>query len=291
MTPSDHDDAIKSTIAALSTPGDDALTKAAAEGIPDRGEVIEWAERTRALVLLERDRSVLRSELPYLAERLEKLLAKRALPNGAAPRALVEAFIARLPAVRKLLAEDVEAAYEGDPAARSYAEIVVSYPALHAVATYRIAHELYVLGVPILPRMMTEHAHDRTGIDIHPGAKIGRRFFIDHGTGVVIGETTEIGDNVRLYQGVTLGARSPRHGEMLRGVKRHPTIEDNVVIYAGATILGGETVIGRGSVIGGNVWLVESVPEDSKVTLEPPRQRVRQRPGPAGGSDPNHWDV
>jgi len=291
VTPSDPDDIIKATIAALSTPGDDALTKAAADGIPDRGEVIEWVERTRALVLLERDRSVLRSELPYLAERLEKLLVKLPLPNGKAPRALVEDFIRRLPAVRTLLAEDLEAAFEGDPAARSYAEIVVSYPALHAVATYRIAHELCRLGVPILPRMMTEHAHDRTGIDINPGARIGRRFFIDHGTGVVIGETTEIGDNVRIYQGVTLGARSPRHGEMLRGVKRHPTIEDNVVIYAGATILGGETVVGRGSVIGGNVWLVESVPEDSKVTLEPPRQRVRQRPGPAGSSDPNHWDV
>jgi serine O-acetyltransferase len=290
VTPSDPD-VIKSIIAALSTPGDDALTKAAAEGIPDRTEVIEWAERTRALVLLERDRSALRSELPYLAERLAKLLAKLTLPNGAAPRALVEGFISRLPAVRQLLAEDVEAAYEGDPAARSYAEIVVSYPALHAVATHRIAHELYRLGVPILPRMMTEHAHDRTGIDIHPGAKIGRRFFIDHGTGVVIGETTEIGDNVRIYQGVTLGARSPRHGEMLRGVKRHPTIEDNVTIYAGATILGGETVIGRGSVIGGNVWLVDSVPEDSRVTLEPPRLNVRQRPGNGGGSPPQSWDV
>jgi serine O-acetyltransferase len=254
--------------------------------------VVEWVERTRALVLLERDRSVLRSELPYLAERLEKLLGRLPLPDGQNPRALVEQFIERLPAVRRLLAEDVEAAYEGDPAARSYAEIVVSYPALHAVAIYRLAHQLYQLGVPILPRMMTEHGHDRTGIDINPGAQIGRRFFIDHGTGVVIGETTVIGDNVRIYQGVTLGARSPRHGEMLRGVKRHPTIEDNVVIYAGATILGGETTVGRGSVIGGNVWLVESVPEDSKVTLEPPRQRVRTRPGPAGSSDPsNNWDV
>jgi len=291
VTPSDHDDVIKATIAALSTPGDDALTKAAAEGIPDRGEVIEWVERTRALVLLERDRSVLRSELPYLAERLEKLVAKRALPDNVAPRALVENFIRRLPAVRTLLAADVEAAYEGDPAAKSYAEIVVSYPALHAIATYRIAHELHLLGVPILPRMMTEHAHDRTGIDIHPGAKIGRRFFIDHGTGVVIGETTAIGDNVRIYQGVTLGARSPRHGEMLRGVKRHPTIEDDVVIYAGATILGGETVIGRGSVIGGNVWLVDSVPEDSRVILEQPRLLVRQRPGPGVDTDPLHWDV
>jgi serine O-acetyltransferase len=291
VTPSDPDDVIKSTIAALSTPGDDALTKAAAEGIPERAEVIEWAERTRALVLLERDRSALRSELPRLAERLEKLLARLPLPDRATPRSLVEGFVQRLPAVRALLAEDVEAAYEGDPAARSYAEIVVSYPALHAIATYRIAHELYALGVPILPRMMTEHAHDRTGIDIHPGAKIGRRCFIDHGTGVVIGETTEIGDNVRIYQGVTLGARSPRHGEMLRGVKRHPTIEDNVTIYAGATILGGETVIGRGSVIGGNVWLTESVPEDSRVTLEAPRQRVRQRPGRDEKPGSPDWDV
>jgi serine O-acetyltransferase len=292
VTPSDRDDVIKSTIAALSTPGDDALTKAAADGIPDRTEVVEWVERTRALVLLERDRSVLRSELPYLAERLEKLLARLPLPDGKSPRPLVEQFIGRLPAVRRLLAEDLEAAFEGDPAARSHAEIVVSYPALHAVAIYRIAHELYLLGAPILPRMMTEHAHDRTGIDINPGARIGRRFFIDHGTGVVIGETAVIGDNVRIYQGVTLGARSPRHGEVLRGVKRHPTIEDNVVIYAGATILGGETVVGRGSVIGGNVWLVESVPEESKVTLEPPRLRVRQRPGPAGSTDPSgNWDV
>ena len=292
MTPSDRDDVIKSTIAALSTPGDDALTKAAADGIPDRAEVVEWVERTRALVLLERDRSVLRSELPYLAERLEKLLGRLPLPDGKSPRPLVEQFIGRLPTVRRLLAEDVEAAFEGDPAARSYAEIVVSYPALNAVAIYRIAHELYQLGVPILPRMMTEHAHDRTGIDINPGARIGRRFFIDPGTGVVIGETAVIGDNVRIYQGVTLGARSPRHGEVLRGVKRHPTIEDNVVIYAGATILGGETVVGRGSVIGGNVWLVESVPEESKVTLEPPRLRVRQRPGPAGSTDPgSNWDV
>jgi serine O-acetyltransferase len=292
VTPSDRDDVIKSTIAALSTPGDDALTKAAADGIPDRTEVVEWVERTRALVLLERDRSVLRSELPYLAERLEKLLSRLPLPDGKSPRPLVEQFIGRLPAVRRLLAEDLEAAFEGDPAARSHAEIVVSYPALHAVAIYRIAHELYLLGAPILPRMMTEHAHDRTGIDINPGARIGRRFFIDHGTGVVIGETAVIGDNVRIYQGVTLGARSPRHGEVLRGVKRHPTIEDNVVIYAGATILGGETVVGRGSVIGGNVWLVESVPEESKVTLEPPRLRVRQRPGPAGSTDPSsNWDV
>jgi len=291
VTPSDPDDVIKSTIAALSTPGDDALTKAAAEGIPDRAEVIEWVERTRSLMLLERNRSVLRSELPYLADRLEKLVSKLALPDGSQPRALVESFVRRLPAVRTLLAADVEAAYEGDPAARSYALIVGTYPALYAIPIYRIAHELHQLGVPILPRLMTEHAHDRTGIDIHPAAKIGRRFFVDHGTGVVIGETCAIGDNVRIYQGVTLGARSPRQGEVLRGVKRHPTIEDDVVIYAGATILGGETVIGRGSVIGGNVWLVHSVPEESRVTLEQPRLVVRPRSGAGGDSDPHNWDV
>ena len=265
MTPSDHDDVIKATIAALSTPGDDALTKATAEGIPDRGEVIEWVERTRALVLLERDRSLLRSELPYLAERLEKLLGKLTLPDGSAPREIVERFIRRLPAVRTLLAEDVEAAYEGDPAAKSYALIVVTYPALHAIATYRIAHELHQLGVPLVPRIISEHAHARTGIDINPGAQIGRRFFIDHGTGVVIGETCDIGDNVVIYQGVTLGAIAPRAGQVLRGVKRHPTIEDSVTIYAGATILGGDTVIGHGSVIGGNTWIVKSVEPGSKI--------------------------
>jgi serine O-acetyltransferase len=200
-------------------------------------------------------------------------------------------FLEQLPDVRRVLALDVQAAYEGDPAVKSTDEVIFCYPGLEAVTIYRLAHVLWNLEVPLIPRMMTEWAHSKTGIDIHPGARIGRHFFIDHGTGVVIGETTLIGDNVRIYQGVTLGARSPRHGEMLRGVKRHPTIEDNVVIYAGATILGGETVIGRGSVIGGNVWLIESVPEDSKVTLEPPRQRVRQRPGTAGSSDPGSWDV
>ncbi len=203
---------------------------------------------------------------------------------------VIERFLERLPAIRSRLSEDVEAAYEGDPAAKSYAEIVVSYPSIRAIAIYRIAHELQTLGLPILPRMMTEHAHDRTGIDIHPGAKIGRRFFIDHGTGVVIGETTEIGNGVRLYQGVTLGAKSPRRGETLRGKKRHPTIEDDVTIYAGATILGGDVVVGRGTVVGGNVFLLESVPEDSKVVGEPPRHLVRQQGGRTGHQQ-LHWDI
>ncbi len=166
----------------------------------------------------------------------------------------------------------------------------MAYPSIHAIATYRLAHELVKLGVPQIPRIMAEHAHARTGIDIHPGAKIGRRFFIDHGTGVVIGETSEIGDNVRLYHGVTLGAFSPRRGQTVRNVKRHPTIEDDVTIYPGATILGGETVIGRGSVVNGNAYVMESVPPGSRVVPEPPRQMVRRRTGgPAG--EPLHWEI
>ena len=175
-----------------------------------------------------------------------------------------------LPGLRKALAKDVIAAYEGEPAVQSYDEIIYSYPGLLAVTIYRIAHQLCEQGVPLLPRIMTEYARSQTGIDIHPGAHIGESFFIDHGTGVVIGETSEIGDRVRIYQGVTLGALSLPRGTLqdLRNKKRHPTIEDDVVIYAGASILGGETVIGARSVIGGNVWITESVPPDTKVILK-----------------------
>jgi len=182
------------------------------------------------------------------------------------------AFMEALPALRTLLATDVRAAYDGDPAARSYDEVIFSYPGLFAVTVYRAAHELWHQEVPFLPRIMSEYAHSLTGIDIHPGAHIGESFFIDHGTGVVIGETTEIGNRVRLYQGVTLGALSlPRDaGERYRNKKRHPTLEDDVIVYAGATILGGDTVIGARSVIGGNVWLTESVPPDTKVFLKTP---------------------
>lgn len=178
-----------------------------------------------------------------------------------------------IPEIRKVLAGDVKAAYDGDPAAQSHDEIIFSYPGLYAISVYRVAHKLFQLEVPLLPRIMTEHAHSVTGIDIHPGATIGESFVIDHGTGVVIGETTEIGRNVRIYQGVTLGALSlPKDaGERLRGKKRHPTIEEDVIIYSGATILGGDTVIGARSVIGGNVWLTESVPPDTRVMMEPPR--------------------
>jgi serine O-acetyltransferase len=171
-------------------------------------------------------------------------------------------LLSELPNVREMLKGDVRAAFDGDPAAQSFEEIVISYPCIIAIATYRIAHELFVKDVPLIPRIMTEYAHSKTGIDIHPGAKIGKNFFIDHGTGVVIGETTVIGNNVKLYQGTTLGALSfkkDEKGRLLRGTKRHPTLEDNVTIYAEATILG-DVIIGEGAVIGGNVWIKESVP-------------------------------
>jgi serine O-acetyltransferase len=176
-----------------------------------------------------------------------------------------------LPDLRRKLNGDVVAAFEGDPAAKSVEEVVFSYPALAAITAYRVAHILYLADVPMIPRILAEHAHSQTGIDIHPGAQIGERFFIDHGTGVVIGETAVIGNNVKLYQGVTLGALSvPRAGQADSGDhhQRHPTLEDNVTIYSGATILGGDTVIGKGSTVGGNVWLVHSVPPGSKVTYE-----------------------
>jgi serine O-acetyltransferase len=181
-------------------------------------------------------------------------------------------LLTQLPKIRELLKGDVGAAFDGDPAAKSYEEIVISYPCIIAIATYRVAHELYIKQVPLIPRIMTECAHTRTGIDIHPGAKIGKNFFIDHGTGVVIGETTIIGNNVKIYQGATLGAlsfRKDERGKIIKGGKRHPTIEDNVTIYAEATILG-DVVIGKGAVIGGNVWIKESVPAGVTVTTANP---------------------
>jgi serine O-acetyltransferase len=182
-------------------------------------------------------------------------------------------FLERLPEIRKTLTTDVQAAYDGDPAAKTIDEVVISYPGVLAITVHRIAHQLRQQEIPLLPRVISEYAHSVTGIDIHPGATIGSSFFIDHGTGVVIGETTEIGERVRIYQGVTLGALSlPKDEvEQLRHEKRHPTIEDDVTIYAGATILGGETVIGRSSVIGGSVWITSSVPPGTKVFLAPPK--------------------
>ncbi len=181
--------------------------------------------------------------------------------------------------IRRLLAKDITAAREGDPAAISFDEIIFSYPGLYAITVYRIAHQLFEQGIPLIPRIMTEYAHSRTGIDIHPGAHIGESFFIDHGTGVVVGETARIGNRVRLYQGVTLGALSiPKEKvKHLKSRKRHPTIEDDVIIYAGSTILGGDTVIGARSVIGGNVWLTESVPPDTLVFAKKPQLEFKER--------------
>ncbi|MBI2438127.1 MAG: serine acetyltransferase [Lentisphaerae bacterium] len=185
----------------------------------------------------------------------------------------VMTLVESLPAIHELLQRDIQAAYEGDPAARSLMEIVLSYPGLQAIAVHRIAHVLYQQRVPLIPRIMAEQAHSNTGIDIHPGAQIGGGFFIDHGTGVVIGETCVIGENVKLYQGVTLGALSfpkDEHGKPIKGIKRHPEVRANATIYAGATILGGDTIVGEGAVIGGNVWLTHSVPPGAKVyNLQP----------------------
>lgn len=187
-------------------------------------------------------------------------------------------FLQSIPDLRQVLALDVQAAYDGDPAVRSLDEVIFCYPGLEAITIYRLAHVLHELEVPFIPRMMTEWAHSKTGIDIHPGAQIGTHFFIDHGTGVVIGETCEIGEHVKLYQGVTLGALSfatDGEGNLLRGTKRHPTIEDRVIIYANATVLGGMTVVGHDSIIGSSVWLTRSVEPHSTVVLEKPKLRIR----------------
>lgn len=177
-------------------------------------------------------------------------------------------FMKKIPYIRSVLETDIDAAYEGDPAASSKDEIILSYPGLHAISIFRIAHELFLLGVPMIPRIMTEYAHSITGIDIHPGATIGKYFFIDHGTGIVIGETTVIGEHVKMYQGVTLGGLSTRGGQTLKGKKRHPTIGNNVTIYSGASILGGDTVIGDNVVVGGNAFVVNSVDEGMRVSAK-----------------------
>jgi serine O-acetyltransferase len=198
-------------------------------------------------------------------------------------RQIAIGFLDRIPDLREIIAGDVQAAYDGDPAATSTDEVILSYPGVLAVTVYRLAHELHEMKVPLMPRIMTEWAHTVTGVDIHPGAKIGRNFFIDHGSAVVIGETTEIGENVKLYQGVTLGALSfPKDegGRVIRGHKRHPTVEDNVTIYANAIVLGGETVLGSNSVINGSVFLTKSIPAGSRVGMKPPELKVRKHDEP-----------
>ncbi|WP_025694487.1 serine O-acetyltransferase [Paenibacillus durus] len=188
---------------------------------------------------------------------------------------IIHQFLAEIPRIRSVLATDAQIAFDGDPAANDLSEIIFSYPGLFAVGIYRMAHELEVLSVPLIPRIMTEYAHSVTGIDIHPGAKIGSSFFIDHGTGVVIGETTVIGNRVKIYHGVTLGALSLREGHSMYGKKRHPTLEDDVTVYSGASILGGDTVIGKGVVIGSNVSIFKSVPAGAKVTVKNPELIIK----------------
>ncbi len=188
---------------------------------------------------------------------------------------ICHAFFGKLPKIREYVELDLLAAYDGDPAAKCLEEIVLAYPGLTAIMVYRLAHELYLLGVPVIPRIMTEYAHSETGVDIHPGATIGKSFFIDHATGIVVGETSVIGNNVKIYQGVTIGALSTRGGQKLAGKKRHPTIEDNVTIYSGASILGGDTVIGADSVIGGNTFITSSVPAGTRVSMKNPEMEYR----------------
>ena len=220
--------------------------------------------------------NMLNSIYSRLADEVEKSLkyvcrSVKECPSDACHRRaqiVVKELLEKIPEIRAILSGDIQAAHDGDPAASSIDEVFLSYPCVVAIGTYRIAHELYVRGVPLIPRIMTEFAHSQTGIDIHPGARIGKNFFIDHGTGVVIGETTEIGNNVKIYQGVTLGALSfPKNekGQIIKGRKRHPTVGNNVVIYSGATILGGVTVIGDDAVIGGNAWITSSIPPGTKV--------------------------
>jgi len=255
--------------------------------LPNKRAVIQALNHLKPLIYMGfySQRSLNKSNLRYgisehvypayeaLVEQISRAVSYEATYRGAPVRApdwaadVVLRLLGQLPALRAVLNEDVLAAYEGDPAAHSLEEIIFSYPTVEAITTHRIAHALHREGVPIVPRIMAYHAHERTGVDIHPGASIDAGFFMDHGTGVVIGETATIGRNVKVYQGVTMGALSTRRAHSHRPLpkKRHPTIEDDVTIYAGATILGGETVIGRGSIIGGNQWIVKSVPPDSKI--------------------------
>ncbi|MDR0515570.1 MAG: hypothetical protein LBH25_00825 [Fibromonadaceae bacterium] len=242
---------------------------------PNKGEVIEFIDKLRSLLFpgYFGKKHLKHENISYhigeLLEEAEYLLNKQLshLLKGE-PGKTAKKILAKLPKIRASLATDVEAAFGGDPAAISKEEIIISYPGIYAILVYRIAHELHILDVPALPRIMTEHAHSVTGIDIHPGAQIGDYFFIDHGTGIVIGETTIIGKHVKIYQGVTLGALSTRGGQSLRGQKRHPTIEDNVTIYSGASIFGGSTVVGKNSVLGSNVFVTESVPSDSRISVK-----------------------
>ncbi len=281
---------------------EDCHTHIGFEPIPSRDAVVEVIDRMRELLFpgfFSRDRidpvnsrfvlgQVVTSLFDLLSDQITRSIRHECFRferecSNCEERGYQAALdlLTEIPAIRRLLAADIKATFEGDPAAKTTDEIVYSYPGLQAIAVYRVAHKLFELEIPMLPRMMTERMHSVTGIDIHPGADIGPGFVVDHGTGVVIGETTTIGRDVRIYQGVTLGALSlPKGaGDQYRGKKRHPTIEDEAIIYAGATILGGDTVIGARSVIGGNVWLTESVPPDTIVMIETPHLIKRSKNG------------
>ena len=254
-------------------------------GQPDKDVIIDVVEKLRRIVYpgYFRDKTYriynAKHNLSMLIEDVMFNLSQQmalVLRSGEDAEKLCLDFLSRIPKVREMAQTDLQAAYDGDPAATGMAEIIFSYPGLFAITVYRLAHELYVLKVPMIPRIMTEYAHSITGIDIHPGAAIGKFFFIDHGTGIVIGETTVIGENVKIYQGVTLGGLSTRGGQSLRGKRRHPTIEDNVTIYANAAILGGETVIGQGCVIGSSAFITKSVPPCTTVTMK--TQELQMKP-------------
>ncbi len=237
-------------------------------------------EKTYRIYNARHNLSMLMEDVMYNLNKQMTLVFKGTMEEEAAKAKAQELsleFFRAIPGVRAVAQTDVEAFFEGDPAAFSVDEIIFCYPGLYAITVYRLAHVLYNLGVPMLPRIMTEHAHSVTGIDINPGATIGKYFFIDHGTGIVIGETTVIGDHVKVYQGVTLGALTTRGGQSLRGKKRHPTIEDNVTIYAGASILGGSTVIGRDSVIGSNVFITHSIPACTTVSVKSQELQFKPR--------------
>ena len=244
---------------------DDSISLARRQPCPDGEWVIDVLKKLRAIVL----------ELTSTEQLPSDVAVAHGLVAGLIGSEGATTLIERLPDIRAAIALDTQAAFDLDPAASSLAEIVTAYPSIRAVSTYRIAHAFYELGHPVVARIMSEHAHRETGIDIHPGAAIGAYFFIDHGTGVVIGETTIIGDRVKIYHGVTLGAFSNKAGRRDQHKKRHPTIEENVTIYPNATILGGDTVVGRGSVVGGNAWVTRSVDPYTTVLIEPPRLQLR----------------
>ena len=256
---------------------------------PDKDVIVDLIEKLRRIVFpgyfreknyriynVKHNLSMLIEDVMYNLSRQIELAFREDGRTSEDARDACLVFLSRIPQVRAMVQTDLQAAYDGDPAATGMTEVIFSYPGLFAITVYRLAHELYTLNVPMIPRIMTEHAHSITGIDIHPGATIGRFFFIDHGTGIVVGETTVIGENVKIYQGVTLGGLSTRGGQSLRGKRRHPTIEDNVTIYANASILGGDTVIGHDCVIGASAFITKSIPACTTVSIK--SQELQMKP-------------